>query len=435
MQYWRGMDSVEYLVVGAGVTGLSFANWLRTKHTSAGRQPPELLVVEADAQPGGYCKTIVQDGFVWDYSGHFFHFKRPEIEAWLRERMPGQDIRTVEKTSQIRFKGEDVDFPFQKNIHQLPRQDFIDCLVDLYFRAEEYGDAEPESFQDMLYQKFGRGIAEAFLIPYNEKLYATDLSSLDVDAMGRFFPHADIADIIRNMRQADNSSYNATFSYPAGGAIEYINALLHDLPPNIVSYNERLLSVDLEQKIATTSSRQIRFANLISSAPLNRLAAMTGIDHDADAFSWNKVLVFNLGFDRKGKEGVHWMYFPDRQRCFYRVGWYDNIMATDRMSLYVELGARADETLDVEAARQRVLADLTAENIIDGHELVSWHTVTLDPAYVHITQRSIAEYERLKEALQQSGVFSVGRYGRWTYCSIEDNMIETQELADVFTAG
>jgi len=435
VQYWRGMDSVEYLVVGAGVTGLSFANWLRTKHTSAGRQPPELLVVEADAQPGGYCKTIVQDGFVWDYSGHFFHFKRPEIEAWLRERMPGQDIRTVEKTSQIRFKGEDVDFPFQKNIHQLPRQDFIDCLVDLYFRAEEYGDAEPESFQDMLYQKFGRGIAEAFLIPYNEKLYATDLSSLDVDAMGRFFPHADIADIIRNMRQADNSSYNATFSYPAGGAIEYINALLHDLPPNIVSYNERLLSVDLEQKIATTSSRQIRFANLISSAPLNRLAAMTGIDHDADAFSWNKVLVFNLGFDRKGKEGVHWMYFPDRQRCFYRVGWYDNIMATDRMSLYVELGARADETLDVEAARQRVLADLTAENIIDGHELVSWHTVTLDPAYVHITQRSIAEYERLKEALQQSGVFSVGRYGRWTYCSIEDNMIETQELADVFTAG
>ena len=38
----------------------------------------------------------------------------------------------------------------------------------------------------MLYAKFGRGICERFLIPYNEKLYACDLAELDKDAMGRF---------------------------------------------------------------------------------------------------------------------------------------------------------------------------------------------------------------------------------------------------------
>ncbi len=33
----------------------------------------------------------VQAGFVWDYSGHFFHFKRSRhIEEWLRDRMPGR---------------------------------------------------------------------------------------------------------------------------------------------------------------------------------------------------------------------------------------------------------------------------------------------------------------------------------------------------------
>ena len=42
----------------------------------------------------------------------------------------------------------------------------------------------------MLYARFGRSTPK-FLIPYNEKLYATDLATLDKDAMGRFFPHAD----------------------------------------------------------------------------------------------------------------------------------------------------------------------------------------------------------------------------------------------------
>ena len=42
----------------------------------------------------------------------------------------------------------------------------------------------------MLYQKFGKSIAENFLIPYNEKLYACDLDELDEESMGRFFPYA-----------------------------------------------------------------------------------------------------------------------------------------------------------------------------------------------------------------------------------------------------
>ena len=51
----------------------------------------------------------------------------------------------------------------------------------------------------MLYGKFGKGIVEKFLKPYNEKLYAIDLTELDVDAMGRFFPYADKEAIIKNI--------------------------------------------------------------------------------------------------------------------------------------------------------------------------------------------------------------------------------------------
>ena len=33
------------------------------------------------------------------------------------------------------------------------------------------------------------------------------------------------------------------------------------------------------------------------------------------------------------------------------------------------------------------------------------------------------------------GVHSLGRYGSWTYCSIEDNMIEARALADALSGG
>jgi protoporphyrinogen oxidase len=420
------VDHVPFLIIGAGVSGLSFANAIRSEAEKRGKGAPGVLVLEADTAPGGYCKTVAQDGFVWDYSGHFFHFKHAEIESWLRERMPKSDVRKIAKRSHVRFAGVDVDFPFQKNIHQLPRQDFIDCLHDLYFRVEK---AKPDNFKEMLYARFGRSIAEKFLIPYNEKLYATDLSTLDVDAMGRFFPHASIDDIVRNMKTPDNASYNSTFTYPRGGAIEYIHALMHDLPKDAMALGERVVRVDLRERVVETNKRKIQYGKLVSSAPLPKLLDACGLDYDARAFSYNRVLVFNLGFDKKGPENVHWAYFPDRALSFYRVGFYDNIFDEKRMSLYVEIGLTKDDAVDVEARRARVLADLAREKIVTDHALVSSHSVVMDPAYVHITRKSLAETARSREVLAAGGVYSVGRYGGWTYCSIEDNIVETRALA------
>jgi protoporphyrinogen oxidase len=420
---------VRTLVVGAGVTGLATASAL------SGRSDHDYLVIEADQAIGGWCKTVKKDGFVWDYSGHFFHFKHAEIEQWLRERMPGQRIRVVEKKSFISYKGTWIDFPFQKNIHQLPKDEFIDCLHDLYFaRSSDVrrdGSAPERNFKEMLYARFGESICEKFLVPYNEKLYACDLAGLDRDAMGRFFPHADLTDIVANMKRPDNASYNATFTYPEGGAIEYVRALASGVRRDGIALQEGLVAVDLERRVATTTRRTIRFERLVSSVPFNRFASMCALGHDPATWAWNKVLVFNLGFDKKGKRGVHWAYYPARETVFYRVGWYDNIFDADRLSLYVEIGFPKDTPVDdgvVRTMRDRVLADLRREGVVTDHRLVAEHSVVMDPAYVHITSRSMAEQARLAAALADKGVWSLGRYGRWTYCSIEDNILEARAL-------
>jgi hypothetical protein len=46
----------------------------------------------------------------------------------------------------------------------------------------------------------------------------------------------------------------------------------------------------------------------------------------------------------------------------------------------VEIGARPEASFDVDTERARVLDDLAQARVTDGHELVSWHSVTLDPA-------------------------------------------------------
>ncbi len=435
------MESVRHLVIGAGISGLATAAFLEDDDT---------LVLEGDRAIGGYCKTVKKEGFTWDYSGHFFHFKHPDIEAWLRERMPGQRIRTIEKKSFIAY-GPDgrtlIDFPFQKNIHQLPQAELIECLHDLYFASNpepgKAGQAKkaPENFSEMLYARFGRGIAEKFLIPYNEKLYATDLGALDKDAMGRFFPHANLTEIIANMKTPDNASYNATFTYPEGGAIEYVKALASAVDarkPGRIVLDERLVAIDLRNRVAKTSKRELRFERLVSSAPFNVLAAMSGIKHDPSVFSWNKVLVFNLGFDKKAATGRHWVYFPNRDVSFYRIGYYDNIFDTDRASLYVELGFEKGAVLDrkeIDRLREVVLADLRKQGVITDHQLVAHHDVVMDPAYVHITQASMAEHTRVSRILRAHGVYAIGRYGGWTYCSIEDNIVEARALASDLTAA
>ncbi len=404
------------IIIGAGATGLSYAAFTSNDY----------LILEAGNEIGGYCKTIKKDGFVWDYSGHFFHFRNPEFEKFICEYIDSSTLLKCRKHTQINYYGRYVDFPFQKNIHQLEKREFIDCLYDLFqndFQAYS-------NFKEMLYCKFGKSIAEKFLIPYNEKLYACDLNKLDTDAMGRFFPYADRNDIIGNFKSSQNSSYNDFFTYPRGGAIEYINSLKHRIPDEKLSLDERVISIDPANKKVTTNRRILEYDNLISTIPFPKLLQLAGVEYNSDIYSWNKVLVFNLGFDFKGNDKINnWVYFPDKDLSFYRIGYYDNIFDSDRMSLYVELGFDKDANIDSGYWFDVVMSDLQKTGIVDRQHLVAHHSIIMDPAYVHITSKSIEDVVEKKELLKKNDIYSIGRYGSWTYCSIEDGMAEASELS------
>lgn len=414
------MQKIKNIVIGSGISGLYCANYLKDDY----------LILEGEKEAGGLCRTIKKDGYVWDYAGHFFHFASKEVKDFFESQIAPDSIIKCIKNTKIYYKNRFIDYPFQKNIHQLNKSEFIDCLYDLYTKTEK---KKYDSFESMMLGKFGSGIVERFLKPYNEKLYACSLESLDVDAMGRFFPYASFDDIMKNMKNKENHSYNDIFEYPKEGAETFINALIENLDHTKILLNTKVDKINLYERKVYSGKKVFEYDNLVSTIPLNAFVKLLPpvYQNGSTALSANKVLVLNLGFDKKSDyKEFHWIYYPEKDINFYRVGFYDNILNTPRLSLYVEIGYKSDAIIDIERELENTLENLRKVKIITDHRLLSYCALTIDPAYVHISKDSKSYVEYLTTQLESDNVYLAGRYGTWTYCSMEDAMLQAKGIAE-----
>lgn len=414
---------VENLVIGAGISGLTFARYIKGDY----------LILEREEEVGGYCRTIKNDRYVWDYAGHFYHFKTDEFKNLFLSLIEPEEIITQKKVTKIYYKDRLIDYPFQKNIHQLDKPELIDALYDLFTRDQK---DTYDNFLDMLYGKFGKSIVEMFLRPYNEKLYAVDLTKLDTNAMGRFFPYADAEDIIKNFKQSDNTSYNDSFLYLKKGTQYFIDKLYDGLDKSKIKLNTSVTKINEAEKYVTTDNGdKIFYDNLVNTTPLNRFFELLGGDAKnlVEQMSYNKVLVLNIGFDRASKnyKDEHWIYYPSKDLNFYRIGFYNNILNTEELNVYVEIGYPKDAIVDVEKELKDTLEGMKKVDIIDDNtSVVDYSYVIMDPAYVHISGATEQHLQDKKKLLAEKNIHTTGRYGKWTYSSMEDCMIWAKEIAD-----
>lgn len=105
------------------------------------------------------------------------------------------------------------------------------------------------------------------------------------------------------------------------------------------------------------------------------------------------------------------------------------------MSLYVEISGSINDEFDGEKYLPRVLRDLRKAGVVSDQKLVSYSFVIMDPAYVHINARSEKDKIEKIEQLNHLDIYSIGRYGAWKYCSIEDNISEARELAHALNSA
>lgn len=401
----------KYVILGAGITGLFLSTLLKGE---------DYILLEKEDRPGGYCKSFYKDGFTWDYAGHFFHFANPENEKYFNNAFEKEKTCVKEKNTKILYKSRYINYPFQNNIHQLPKSEFLECLSDMYFKTSCKGAT---GFKKMLFEKFGNGISNRFLIPYNEKLYACSLDELDENAMGRFFPNVSFDDVMNSIRGGGNySSYNNTIMYPKSGAQSIVNHLTSDINLENIKCNVNISSIDFENKIVYTDDETFQYDILFSTIPLPSFLKLSNY-HVLDferVFQANKVLVLNMGFDKKATQDYDWIYFPEKRYNFYRVGFYNNIMQSDKLSIYIEIGFNKNSIIDVNKEKENALTFLKDIGLIKDHKLIASNELLMDPAYVYISEESERMKKKIFKDFENNGIFFAGRYGMWTYCSMED---------------
>ena len=180
----------------------------------------------------------------------------------------------------------------------------------------------------------------------------------------------------------------------------------------------------------------IKYKYLINTIPLNNfLKLLKKYDNVVRKMSYNKVLVFNLGFNKPSLlcTNEHWLYIPSKDINFYSCGFYNKILGTKNLSMYIEIGYGKNQEISKEEIDKQLkltLKGLKEIGIInDDINLKEYASIIMDPAYVHITKETNLLLDKVKKELNNNGIYTIGRYGAWTYNSMEDCMVTAKELA------
>ncbi len=108
----------DTVVIGAGPTGLSAAY-----HLGA-----ESLLVEQHDRVGGWCRSIEDRGFTFDYAGHIMFSNDPYVHE-MYEMLVGGNVHWQDREAWIYSKGVYTRYPFQGALYGLPADVIKECIV------------------------------------------------------------------------------------------------------------------------------------------------------------------------------------------------------------------------------------------------------------------------------------------------------------------
>lgn len=426
--------NVPLAILGAGLTGLSAA-------LACQRAGIRYRLFERDSEPGGLARTREEAGYRFDRTGHLLHLGdaalRDEVLGWL-----GNDFSVIQRRSKIWSHGVYTDYPFQANTFGLPADVAYECVLGFVEATRRQHPAPAANFEEYCLQHFGVGISEHFMLPYNSRLWGVPAREITTAWCERFVPRPTLEDVIAGAvgKPRRALGYNREFVYPSHGIGQLTSALASQL--TTLEPNRAPLRIELADKRLVFREGSVGYDRLFSTIPLNQLLGLCGplpeaVARALEALRCTHLYYLDVALSTPARQDWHWVYVPEARYPFYRVGCYSNF--SERMappgtaSLYVELADRSAPDLD------RLLPRV-AEGLIEldairhSGDIAFARLRRIDHAYVIFDHQHQRATEICHQFLAEHGITSAGRYGQWTYSSMEDALESGRRVVGEFAS-
>ena len=422
----------KVVVIGGGLAGVSAAHHL---------QEYDPILFERESSIGGLCRSFTKDGFTFDCTGHLIHLKNPYVKELVASLLPDA-FNSHERLAAIYSKETITPYPFQANTYGLPPEVVKECVVGYVETLQTPANGSPKNFHDWIVTTFGTGIAKHFMLPYNEKFWKQDLHTITSDWVSWSIPKPSLDEVVNGALGLTNKGmgYNPRFIYPKTGGIECLpQALARSVKR--VHLNETLESIDPKRKVVRMiGGREEPYDSLVTTLPLPetfRLLKDTPdtLRHAASLLRAIGVFNINIGIDRPNVSDQHWIYYPEGQFVFSRVGFPMNfskaVAPAGTSSMYIEITYQPGQKPNPDEAFERSIADLERCGILrPGDRFLTRLDLDIKSAYIIFDEHRQAHLKNLISYLESRDIHTAGRYGQWDYYSMEDSIRSGQTIAE-----
>lgn len=394
------MRRYKYLILGAGPAGLSLACRLLQKHET------DFLVLEAEHEAGGLCRSVKMDGADLDIGGgHFLDAANDKACGFLFQFMPREEWNRFERNSQIQLGEERIHHPIEANIWEMSLDRQVEYLLSIAEAGCSRRTRMPEKFTDWIRWKLGDKITDEYMMPYNRKMFGGDLDILGTYWLNKL-PDVSFEDTLRSClthKAYGKQPGHACFYYPKRyGYGELWKRMAQTLEGHIL-YDTRASRLDPERRAVNEAYAADRIITTIPwkefeeiTGPMGRLESMIKrLKHTSVAVEY---------FPQPPDTDAHWLYCPDPEKRFHRILARANFLPGSR-------GYWTETNVDRLSGK------------VDGvyQNAYAYPLNTLDKPRI---------MRELLREMEQKGVTGLGRWGEWEHYNSDAVVCRALELAD-----
>ena len=418
-------------ILGGGLSGLTLARLLKEKGQ-------EVIVLEAEQEYGGLCRSKTEHGFTFDTGGSHIIFSRDtEVLDFMRRMITGNEQRNTRNT-RIFYKQLYIKYPFENGLSDLPPEDRFFCINGFIKNliAVEKGDVSaPENFREWIYYTFGNGIAECYMVPYNEKIWKFPTDHMSHHWVDGRIPRPPVEDIIRSAIGIETEGYThqSVFSYPFDGGIEALVRAIARPIEQCIRTGFKVTSIKKSgNQWQISNGKEVIIADkCICTMPVQHLlACFTGVplevQNAVQALKYNSLVCVNIGI-RGAVPPISWLYVPDptlgkTNRISFPSGYSRHVAPEGCSAILAEITYQPhDEVADMtdDELTDEVMEMLKKMNLVTKDRVV-YSSVERQPfAYVVYDLGYLKNIALVKDYFNGLGIPLVGRFAQFEYLNMD----------------